>query len=99
MIRMVLLALLVPSAALAANGAAMFNQSCAACHGKDGSGSTPVGKALKVHDLRAPEVQKKSDAELAKQIRDGKGSMPAFKGKISEDDITALVAHIRELGK
>ena len=99
MIRSVLFALLLPSTALAADGPALFKQSCVPCHGKDGSGNTPAGKALKAHDLRTPEVQKRSDAELARQVRDGKGNMPAFKGKISEEEITALVGFVRSLAK
>ena len=99
MIRNVLFALLIPTTALASEGAALFKQSCVVCHGKDGSGNTPTGKALKAQDLRRAEVQKLSDAAIAKLIRDGKGSMPGFKAKMSDGDIAALVAHIRALAK
>ena len=42
-------------------------------------------------------AQKKADAELAQVISNGKGGMPPFKGSLSEDQIQALVAHIRTL--
>ena len=52
-----LLALALPVVAFA-DGAAIFKTKCAPCHGADGSGQTPVGKNLKVKDLRSAEVQK-----------------------------------------
>ena len=66
------------------------------CHGQDGAGSS-VGKSMNVLDLRSPVVQKLPDAELAQAISNGKGGMPSFKGSLSEDQIQALVTHIRSL--
>ena len=76
--------------------AAAFRTKCAMCHGQDGSGSA-VGKSMNVPDLRSPAVQKSPDAELAQVISNGKGGMPSFKGSLSEDQIRALVTHIRRL--
>src|SRR5271154_7375866 len=73
-----------------------FKTKCAMCHGPDGSGSA-VGKSMNVPDLRAPEVQKLPDAQLAQIISDGKGGMPSFKGSLSEDQIHALVTYVRSL--
>ena len=81
----------------AADGAALFKAKCAACHGPDGKGETPVGKTLKVKSLAAADVQKLSDAEIEKTISDGKGKMPAFKGKLSADELKAVVAFVRTL--
>ncbi|HEY1263887.1 MAG TPA: cytochrome c [Terriglobales bacterium] len=80
-----------------AAGAAAYKTKCLTCHGADGSGNTPVGKSLKVADLRSDPVQKKSDDELAQSIAEGKGNMPSFKNSTSADQIKALVAHIRSL--
>jgi mono/diheme cytochrome c family protein len=52
---------------------------------------------MHVPDLRSQAVQKQSDAELAQIISNGKGGMPAFKDSLSEDQIHALVTHIRTL--
>jgi mono/diheme cytochrome c family protein len=79
-----------------AAGASVFKSKCVTCHGADGSG-TAVGKSLQVADLRSPEVQSKSDAELTQAISDGKGNMPGFKGNISDDEIRAVLAHVRTL--
>jgi mono/diheme cytochrome c family protein len=78
-----------------ADGAALYKAKCAACHSPDGSGTSPMGKKLGVRDLGSADVQKQSDAELAKITSDGKNKMPAFKGKLSDEEIAALVKHIR----
>jgi cytochrome c6 len=79
-----------------AAGSVAFRTKCAMCHSQDGGGSE-VGKSMNVPDLRAPVVQKLPDAELAKVISNGKGGMPSFKNSLSEEQIHALVAHIRSL--
>src|SRR5882757_6007020 len=79
-----------------AAGSVTFRTKCAMCHGQDGGGSE-VGKSMNVPDLRAPVVQKLPDAELAKVISNGKGGMPPFKNSLGEEQIHALVAHIRLL--
>jgi len=84
---------------LLADGAATYKAKCAMCHGPDGAGQTTMGKNLKLRDLRSAEVQKQTDADLAKWITDGKGKMPSYKGKLSDADIHALVAFIRTLKK
>lgn len=90
--------LFVPALALA-DGAAAFKQNCAPCHAMDGSANTPAGKSTKAKDLRSPAVQKKTDEELANQIRNGKGPMPSFKARFKENEIAELVGFIRALAK
>jgi cytochrome c6 len=79
-----------------AAGSATFRTKCAMCHGQDGGGSE-VGKSMNVPDLRSPVVQKLPDVQLAQVIANGKGGMPSFKNSLSEEQIHALVAHIRSL--
>lgn len=89
--------MLAPLSAFAADGAAVYKAKCATCHGPDGKGETGMGKAMKLKSLGSADVQKTSDADLTKVIADGKGKMPAYKGKVSDDEIKALVAFIRTL--
>jgi mono/diheme cytochrome c family protein len=89
--------IILPATLAAADGAAVYKAKCAMCHGADGSGMTPMGKSMKLRDLRSPEVQKQSDAELIKVTADGKGKMPAYKGKLTDAEIAAVVAHMRTL--
>jgi mono/diheme cytochrome c family protein len=81
-----------------AASAAAFKSKCALCHGPDGGGSA-VGKTMNVPDLRCEAVQKRSDAELAQVISDGKGGMPSFKKSLSDVQIHSLVTYIRSLGR
>jgi cytochrome c6 len=77
----------------------LYNIHCVLCHAPDGSGSSPTGKALKAEDLRSELIQKKTDAQLAAAITNGKGKMPAFGKKLKPDQIAQLVAYIRALPK
>jgi cytochrome c6 len=79
--------------------AATFKAKCAGCHGPDGKGNTPAGKAVGAHDFSSPEVQKMSDADLAGIISMGKNKMPAYAKMLKDPEITALVAYVRSLGK
>lgn len=92
--------LLTPAfTAQAKSGQPTFDAKCAMCHSKDGSGNSPMGKNMKVPDLRSKAVQSKSDADLHNFIAKGKGMMPAYGNKLSKEDINDLVAYIRLLGK
>jgi cytochrome c6 len=82
-----------------ADGAGDFKAKCAMCHGADGTGSTATGKALKVRDLASSDVQSQSDAQLTDIVTNGKNKMPAYKGKLTDDQINGLVAYIRGLAK
>ena len=94
-----LVALAAPLSALAADAAATYKAKCASCHGADGSGQTAIGKSMKLRDLGSAEVQKQTDKELYAWTADGKGKMPAYKAKLSEEEINALVAHLRTFAK
>jgi cytochrome c6 len=84
-------------AAFGADAAALWAQQCASCHGKDGSGNTAMGKKLGVKDYT--KEQGFSDAEATNVIKNGKGKMKAYKGKLSDADVKALVAYVRSLKK
>ncbi|HTV64005.1 MAG TPA: cytochrome c [Bryocella sp.] len=87
------LALALPPLA-AADAAGDYKAKCAGCHGVDGSKSMMGAKPL-----NGAEVQGMSDAELTAAITDGKGKMPAYKGKLSDAQIKELVGYIRTLKK
>ena len=94
------LVFLVTAPMQAQDAGALFKSKCAVCHAPDGSGSGAMGKQLGVTDLRADEVQKQTDAQLNDSISNGVGKkMPAYKGKLTDDQIKGLVAYIRELAK
>jgi len=93
------LTLLISASAFAADGAAVYKAKCASCHGPDGAGQSAMGKKMNLRDLGSPEVQKQTDAELYAWTADGKGKMPAYKAKLTEAEIKALVSFMRTLKK
>lgn len=94
-----LLLIALPLSAADPDGAALYKSKCAMCHAADGSGDTTMGKSMKLRDLRSPDVQKLSDKELFTLTADGKGKMPAYKAKMTEAEINAVVAQMRALPK
>lgn len=93
-------ALMLPALATAADtGPDIFATKCATCHGKDGSGNTPMGKSLKLKDMGSADVQKASDKDLKDIIAKGKKPMPPYGDKLSDPQIDALVKFIRSLKK
>jgi mono/diheme cytochrome c family protein len=96
---LVALTLVMSAPAQAQDAASLFKSKCAMCHGPDGGGDTPTGKAMKVRDLRSADVQKQTDAELTAVITNGKNKMPAYKGKLDDGQIKQLVGFVRDLAK
>jgi mono/diheme cytochrome c family protein len=86
--------------------AGIFRTVCADCHGADGRGSTPKGKAGKIHDMHAADVQSQTDVQLTEIIINGRRSsrglnysMPSNKGKLTDDQVKQLVRYIRGLAQ
>ncbi len=86
-----------PARADQAKGAEVYKAKCAMCHGADGKGQTPMGKNLKLKDLGSVEVQSVHDSELKTMIEDGKGKMPANKGKLTNQQVEDVIQYVRTL--
>jgi mono/diheme cytochrome c family protein len=82
-------------------GQALFVKTCAACHGKTGIGDGPKAKSLKttVGDFSKAESQNQTDGEHFYKTKTGRGDMPKYEGKLSDDDIWNIVNYIRTLKK
>jgi alcohol dehydrogenase (quinone), cytochrome c subunit len=83
-----------------ADGNAIYVAKCSTCHGKDGSG-IPNWRSKGQPDFTDAKWQKsRTDAQIAESTKNGKGKyMPAFKAKLSDAEITAVVARIRSFAK
>jgi len=78
----------------------VYLDKCSVCHAKDGSGNTAKGRKVKAKDLRSAEIQKLSDAELIKDVGQGKGKdMDGFEKELGADMVKQLVAYCRQLAK
>ena len=75
----------LPAPARAQDAAAAFRSACAVCHGFDGK---------KRGDLGAIEAD---EATVARWIAGGipEKKMPAFKGKLADDEIQALAHYVK----
>ncbi len=89
----------------AADAATNWTDQCAKCHGATGKGDTKMGKKLSIADLTDAKVQAKfTDEQACKAIKEGlkdesgKTTMKAVEG-LSDEDVKALVAHVRTLKK
>ena len=70
----------------------LFKKYCAKCHGEDGKADTMRGKNVMARKFADPEWQAGvTDAELIKSVTDGKGDMPPFGKKLTQEQIEGLV--------
>ena len=84
----------------AADVAETWAKNCASCHAKAGSGNTVMGKKSGAENYQDAKVQAKfTDAQAIEIIKNGKDKMKGFKEKLTDDEIKALVAHIRAFKK
>ena len=82
----------VPSDPTLAKGQQVYNQNCSSCHGEKGEGV--VGPRLIGVAQTYPDVNK----QIAVITNGVKGStMPAWKDKLSPDDIKAVTQYTRSL--
>lgn len=68
---------------------------CAGCHGPLGLGNGTSG--MPAPSLLSSTTQGRTDAELVTIIAEGRGAMPPFGQRYTEDAVKALVEHIRTL--
>jgi len=81
------------------SGADIYKSKCKSCHAADGSGDTAAGKSMKVVSFSSPEIVSASDDDLIADTKNGKGKMPAYANKLTDDQIKEVVAYIRTLQK
>ena len=70
-------------------GHSAYTQYCAGCHGVQGEGV--MGPDIRNEDM--------TDDQIASIITNGSKPMPAFKAKLTGDQITGLVQYVRTLKK
>jgi mono/diheme cytochrome c family protein len=90
MIRFLSLAVSIPlllcaSQAFAADGAELYKQKCAMCHGADGKADGPAAKAMKVPPLAGKTL---AAADVIHQIRTNEKHKSL--SQLSDEDLTAI---------
>jgi mono/diheme cytochrome c family protein len=95
------------SGALAQDAKAVYAKECAKCHGDSGAGDGAMGQKLKDKPsdwTKGAGLAGLDDAKIAESIKKGGGAigkskaMPAYP-KLSDAEVTALVAHVKSFKK
>jgi cytochrome c6 len=76
---------------LTAQGAKIFSANCAACH-QGGNNVVSANKNLKAAALKQYGMD--STDAIITQVTNGKGAMPAFKGRLKDEEIKAVAAYV-----
>mgnify|MGYP001570406966 CR=1 FL=1 len=87
-------------AAGSTDGAQVFREVCAHCHGA--LGAPPAQLAATVKDLTAAEFQARATLEVVReQVKHGSASkvMPAFADVLSEAQVDAVAGYVLTLGR
>jgi mono/diheme cytochrome c family protein len=81
----------------------IYTKYCVECHGSDGQAKTRKAKFNHARNIADPAWQDGvSDERIFNSIMNGRnvlGAMPAFKKKISEEEVDSLVTFVRGLKK
>ena len=80
-----------PALADEPDGQEIFNANCSACH-IGGNNVIIANKTLRKEALEKYEM--KSLAAIKNQITNGKNAMPAFGGRLEEDEIEAVATYV-----
>ncbi len=86
---MLLLAACTGSADQGATGAELYSQFCARCHGADLNGA--IGSGLGV----GSDLVDRPDGYITDVIVNGRGSMPAFRRTLTDEQVGRIVDFIR----
>jgi len=73
-------------------GRDVYELHCQTCHGIDGRSIEPG-----TPDFSRGESLFAPDSELVRQLRDGGGMKPAYRGMLSDEELRDVVAYVRTL--
>ena len=81
-----------------ARGREVYTANCGRCHGADGKGHTRMAEMVEPQDISDPDWQRgRSTSRMIASVANGRGQMPAFKKRLSRQEIAAAVAYVRTL--
>ena len=81
-----------------ATARANYKKNCEPCHGETATGGLVKvdNKQIKVPSLKAEHALKHTDEQITKMITNGEEQMPAFKSKMSQQEIADMVRYVRK---
>jgi mono/diheme cytochrome c family protein len=77
----------------------IYAKNCEGCHAPNAEGGLAKvdNKQIKVPSLKSDHAIKHTDEKLTKMITNGEEEMPAFKDKLTQDEIAQMVRYIRKV--
>ena len=76
------------------SGDAIYKANCQSCHGSSG---TPNAGIAKMMDIKPASEYKGAEKDQIEAVKNGKGKMKPFAGKLTDDQIKAVVEYFRTL--
>jgi cytochrome c6 len=80
-------------------GEATYKAKCQSCHGADGTPNPGIAKMMGVKPASDASVKAHSEDQMIAITTNGQNKMPAFKGKLSDDEIKTSVEYFRTFVK
>lgn len=82
-------------------GQLLYTKNCASCHGKTGLGDGVKARSLKDSsgDFSGAVYQNQTDGEHFYKTKFGRGDMPKYEGKLSDEDMWNIVNYMRTFKK
>ena len=85
---------LAGSMGFAETSEAIYKANCQSCHGSTGTPSAGIAKMMGV---KPAAEYKTTEKEQIESVKNGKGKMKAFAGKLTDDQIKDVVTYFRTL--
>jgi len=79
------------------SGGATYKANCQSCHGSSGTPSPGIAKMMGVKPVSDPDVAKLTAAQEFDAVKNGKGKMKPFSGKLTDAQIKDVVSYFRTL--
>lgn len=78
-------------------GEAVYKANCQSCHGTSGTPSPGIAKMMGVKAVSDPDIKKLTAEQEFASVKNGKGKMKPFAGKLTDTQIKDAVAYFRTL--
>ena len=79
------------------SGEAIYKANCQSCHGSAGTPNPGIAKMMGIKAVSDPDIKKLTEAQEIDSVKNGKGKMKAFSGKLSDAQIKDAVVYFRAL--
>jgi cytochrome c6 len=78
-----------------ATGEAVYKANCQSCHGSSGTPSPGIAKAMGVKPANDPDYKSLTPDQEFASVKNGKGKMKPFAGKLTDAQIKDSVTYFR----